>query len=125
MSNNQKQPPESFGPSADGNQKENGNGVTTKSEPKKIERDEDPSAEKSPAKANEEKLLEFYQTKCGRIQSEIDKFEARCSQLETDNFELKTKVEELRKTVAKSNELKEGLEEMGIDVDKYLELMDE
>lgn len=128
MSNNQKQSSESSessGPSADSNQKENGNEVTTRSEPNKVERDEKPFAEKNTAKMSEEELLESYRKKCGLIQSEIDKGAERCSDLESDNFELKAKIEELREMVTKSNELKEGLEGMGIDIDKYLELIDE
>lgn len=106
--------------STDSNQKEN-------SQKPKSRRSEADGKEKPVDKSemSEAELLEFYKTKCALIQNELDLNREKCSQLETDNFELTTKIDELREIVAKSNEVKQGLEEMGLDVDKYLDAIDD
>ena len=122
MDSNEKQSTESCTSSPESNQKENSKAPKRRAELQKVAKDERPLDE---SKISEEELLEFYKTKCALIQSELDKHREISSQLETNNFELTTKIDELREIVAKSNEMKEGLEEMGIDVDKYLDLIDD
>ena len=66
----------------------------------------------------EEELIEFYKEKCGRLKAEIDKYREECNQREKENFELQTKIDELREIVQESVEIKTQLESMGIDVDE-------
>ena len=66
----------------------------------------------------EEELIEFYKEKCGRLKAEIDKYREECNQREAENFELQTKIDELREIVQESVEIKTQLESMGIDVDE-------
>lgn len=123
MGNNDEQSGESSANSStDSNQKENNEEPKRRSEVQADARQERP-ADRS--KMSEAELLEFYKTKCALIQNELDQNREKCSQLETDNFELTTKIDELREIVAKSNEVKEGLEEMGLDVEKYLDAIDD
>lgn len=121
MDENKKQSAESAIDNPECNQKENDKRPKKRSEVQTAVN----SAPVDESKMSEEELLEFYKTKCTLMQNELDKYRESCSRLETNNFDLTTKIDELREIVAKSNEMKEGLEEMGIDVDKYLDLIED
>lgn len=118
--NNEKQSTKTSTSSPESNQENNKRPKKKRSEAQKD--NETPVDESS---MSEKQLLEFYKTKCALIENQLDKHREDCSQLETKNFELTTKIDELREVVAKSNEVKAGLEEMGIDVEKYLDLIDD
>ena len=117
MADNEKQSTESSANSPEANQE-------NKRRPKK-KRSEVQNDAVDESKLSEEQLLEFYKTKCALIQNELGEHRERCSQLEINNFELTTKIDELRQVVAKSNDIKADLEAMGIDVEKYLDLVDD
>lgn len=55
------------------------------------------------------------------MKSEIDKYRDECNQKEMDNYELTTKIAELREIVDSAVEIKSMLEKNGVDVDDLLD----